>query len=91
MMFAQGESGAYQGLEPIMRLLVRWLLVLVVCLIGIGLYRGWFSFSSHSTEETDKVNVSVSVDKKKMKSDVVKVEKKVQQEIKELEGKGKAK
>ena len=72
-----------------MRLLLRWLLVLVVCLIGIGFYRGWFSFSSHGTEESDKVNVSVSVDKKKMKSDVVKVENKVKQEVKELEGKGK--
>jgi hypothetical protein len=67
--------------------LLRWLSLLLVCLFGIGLCLGWFSFSSPSPDTAnDKVNISVSVDKGKIKSDVAKAEKK----ITELAGKAKA-
>jgi hypothetical protein len=72
-----------------MRGLVRWLLILVVCLVGIGLYRGWFTLSRQNAPG-DKVDIDVSVNKQKMKSDVQKVEKKVKEEVRKLEGKDKA-
>jgi hypothetical protein len=76
---------AHQELEIIMRRL-RWLLLLLFCLGGIGLYRGWFSFTKTSNEnDTDKINVGISVDKNKIKADAKNVKEKVKEEIKELE------
>jgi len=77
-----------------MRSFIKLLVVLLVCLVGVGLYRGWFNFSSSSRDtEGDKVdvNVNVSVDKGKMKADVKKAEEKVKEEVDELEGTMKAK
>ncbi len=75
-----------------MRSLITVLVVLSISLVGIGLYRGWFSLSSPKPgTEGDKVNVNLSVDKGKMKSDVREAEQKVKKEIKELEGKVKPK
>ena len=75
-----------------MRSLIKLLAVLLVCLIGIGLYRGWFSLSSSTPDtEGDKVNVTLSVDKSKMKSDVKTAKEKVKEEIMEIEVKVKAK
>ena len=68
------------------------LVVLLLCVVGIGFYRGWFSVSSPKPgTEGDKVNINLSVDKGKMKSDANKVETKVKEEINQLEGKAKAK
>jgi hypothetical protein len=75
-----------------MRSLVRLLIVLLLCLIGVGLYRGWFSLSrSIPGADGNKVNVNFSVDKGKMKSDVKQARTKVKEEISELRGNAKAK
>ncbi len=77
-----------------MRSLIKLLVVLLICLIGFGFYRGWFTFSSSKPDARGNkvnVNVNVSVDKGKIKSDVKKAEGQVKEEIKELEGKVKAK
>jgi hypothetical protein len=75
-----------------MRSLIKVLAVLLLCLVGIGFYRGWFSLSSSKPDaEGKKVNVTVSVDKGKMKSDVEKAKEKVKEEVGTLEGKMKAK
>jgi hypothetical protein len=67
-------------MKPIFKLLI----ILVICLVGIGIWRGWFSFSISSGDtEKDKVNVGVSVDKGKMKEDVQKAKTKVAEEVKE--------
>ena len=53
---------------------------------------GWFSLSGPSPDaKGNKVNVNLSVDEGKMKADVKEAGQKVKQEIKELEGKAKAK
>ena len=58
--------------------LLRGLFTLLVCLVLIGLYRGWFSFSTPSRDtESQKVNISVSVDANKVEADVEKVEEEV--------------
>jgi hypothetical protein len=71
-----------------MRSLIKLLVVLVICLAGIGIYRGWFGLSNANPgADGDKVNVNMSVDKDKMKSDIKMAKKKVKEEIRELEGK----
>jgi hypothetical protein len=64
---------------------LRWLLLLLLCLGGIGLYRGWFSFTKTSNDKDNKVNVGVTLDKSKIKADAKEVKEKVKEEIKELE------
>ena len=60
-----------------MRSLIKLLVVLVLCLVGIGFYLGWFNVSRPNPgTEGSKVNVNVTVDKDKMKSDVKKAEEK---------------
>ena len=74
-----------------MRSLIKLSVVLLICVVGIGFYRDWFSLSSSKPDaERDKVNVSVSVDKDKMKADVREAKQKVKEEIKDLEGKVKS-
>ena len=74
-----------------MRSLIKVLVVLLICLAGIGFYRGWFSFSKPNADtEGNKVNVNMSVDKGKMKSDVKRAEEKIKEEVKEIKGKVKA-
>ena len=75
-----------------MRSRLKLVIVLLLCLVGIGFWRGWFSVSSPKPDtEGNKVNVNMSVDKGKIKSDIKKVERKVEKGVRELEGKGKAK
>ncbi len=53
--------------------LIRWLFGLLLCLVLIGLFRGWFSFSSVGGDPTnEQVNVNVSVDTAKVKTDAQK-------------------
>ena len=69
--------------------LLRWLPLLLICLAGIGLYRGWFSFTNTSNDKDNKkVNISVSVDENKIEADAEEVKEeyeKVAQEIEKLE------
>ena len=66
-----------------MKTIFKLLIVLVICLIGIGIYRGWFSFSSTSSDtEKDKINVGVSVDKSKMREDVSTAREKIRNKVK---------
>ena len=75
-----------------MRSLIKPAALFLVCLIGIGFYLGWFSLSNSNPDpESDKVNFNLSVDKEKIKSDIKKMEGKVEgkvvEEIKELKSK----
>ena len=49
------------------------LFVLLLCVVGIGLYRGWFVLTSHSRDESNKVDVNLTVDPDKAKEDAAKV------------------
>src|SRR5262249_42927910 len=61
----------------VMRTLFVILLVLVVGAVGLGFYRGWFSFSTSRDPETDRPQVQLSVDQEKMKGDTQKAKEKV--------------
>ena len=51
----------------------KLLFVLVLVLVGVGFYRGWFSLSSHGRDESNKVGVNLTVDPDKAKEDAEKV------------------
>ena len=60
-----------------MKTLMKMLFVLAICIAVVGFFRGWFSLSSSGRDaETNKVNVSLTVDPDKMKDDAEKVEEK---------------
>jgi hypothetical protein len=72
-----------------MKSIFKLLIVLVICLVGIGIWRGWFSFSNTSGTEQDEINVSV--DKGKIREDVQQAKTKVREEVKEAVDKVKEK
>ncbi len=46
-------------------------IVLAICLVGFGFYRGWFVLSSpSSTDGSNQVNINLATDQDKMKDDV---------------------
>lgn len=46
-------------------------IVLAICVVGFGFYRGWFVLSSPSpTEGSNQVNINLATDQDKMKDDV---------------------
>ena len=49
------------------------LFVLLLVLVGVGFYRGWFALSSHGRDESNKVGVNLTVDPDKAKEDAEKV------------------
>ena len=59
-----------------MKKLFAVLFVLALLVIALGFYRGWFVLSSRDTDEGNKVNVNLAVDKDKMKEDAKAVKKK---------------
>ena len=57
-----------------MRKLCSFLIVLVLFVVGLGFYRGWFALSSPSRDtESNKVNINLTVDPDKVKEDAEKV------------------
>jgi hypothetical protein len=52
------------------------LLLLLICVIAVGFYRGWFTLSSPSPDTgSNKVNVNLTVDQGKMQEDAQAVKK----------------
>jgi hypothetical protein len=71
--------------------LIRLVLFALIALVAIGFYRGWFTLSrSAPGKNGEKVNINMSVDEGKMKSDVKKAEEKVKERVKAFEEKVKA-
>ena len=55
------------------------LFVLLLCVVAVGFYRGWFTLSSHSPDTGSKVNVNLTVDRGKMQEDAEVVKSKATQ------------
>jgi hypothetical protein len=71
-----------------MRTLIKLVIVAAICVGGIGWWRGWFTVSKQNpSPDGNTVDMNLSVDKRKIKSDVREVKKKIKEEIRELEGK----
>jgi hypothetical protein len=47
----------------------RLLLGLVLCVVGLGFYRGWFALSKSRPDASHKVNINLTVDPDKVKAD----------------------
>src|SRR5437868_1706742 len=60
-----------------MRKLLVVLLLLVVGVVGLGLYQGWFKFSTGSDNNSGKANAGVTIDTDKIKSDAEKAKEKL--------------
>ncbi|HUG93418.1 MAG TPA: hypothetical protein VML55_21445 [Planctomycetaceae bacterium] len=53
-----------------MRKFLVVVIVLAICVVGFGFYRGWFAFSSPDPAAgSDTVNINLATDKDKMKDD----------------------
>ena len=53
-----------------MNRLFAFLIVVVICVAGIGFYRSWFTVSSPSPDaESHKVDINLTVDPDKVKAD----------------------
>jgi len=62
------------------------LIVLAICLVGIGIYRGWFTFSSPTRDPAgDRVDINVSVNPRRIDADAGKVERQVSRQWQEFE------
>jgi hypothetical protein len=61
------------------------LIVLAICLVGIGIYRGWFTFSSPSRDPAGDVDINVSVNARRIDADAEKVEQKVSRQWQDFE------
>ena len=58
------------------RSIITVLFVLLVCVVAVGFYRGWFALSRSSPNaESNKVNVNLTVDRDKMQADAETVKK----------------
>jgi predicted negative regulator of RcsB-dependent stress response len=68
----------------------RVLFVLLLIVVGIGFYRGWFSFSRTDDKANNKASVNFSVNRDKMKADSQKVKEEISGEVNELKGKAKS-
>ena len=52
------------------RSIVTVLVVLLICVVALGFYRGWFTLSNGSPDAvSNKVNVNLTVDRDKMQED----------------------
>jgi hypothetical protein len=53
-----------------MRKLFAVLIVVAICVVGFGFYRGWFALSSPSPDAgSNKVNINLATDTDKMRED----------------------
>ena len=65
---------------------IQKLIFLALCLVVIGIFRGWFTFSSPSPDPAGGgVDVNVSVNARKMDADIETVEQKAARRLREFE------
>jgi major membrane immunogen (membrane-anchored lipoprotein) len=56
------------------------LMVLVILVVGVGFYRGWFALSSENRDtENNKTDINLTVDRGKVKEDVQEVKDKTRE------------
>ena len=66
--------------------LLRAAFTLLACVLLVGYFLGWFTFSRSAPDpQTNKVNINVSVDKSKVGSDLQRLEQKVSKGIQDLQ------
>ena len=62
--------------------MLRWRFTLLICILAVGFYLGWFTFNQLPPDpKSNKVNINVSVDKNKVRSDLQKAERNLAKRI----------
>lgn len=56
-----------------MRRFCSLLFILAIIVVGLGFYRGWFTVSGDRENQSNKVDVNLTVDPDKVKADAVAV------------------
>jgi hypothetical protein len=69
------SAEAVKGID--MGKLFRFLLLLAVCVIAFGFYRGWFGVSTNRDATGGQSDVKVRIDEKKIESDTERAKEKV--------------
>lgn len=69
-----------------MKRLIAVLVVLVLLVVGVGFYRGWFALSKSDADKGNKVNVNLTVDGDKMREDAEAVKKKTSELTEKVTG-----
>jgi hypothetical protein len=65
--------------------LLRAAFTLLICVLVVGFFLGWFSFSRSAPDpQTNKVNINVSLDKNKVGTDLQRLEQKVSKGIQDF-------
>jgi len=65
--------------------MLRLAMTLLICILIVGFYLGWFTFSRPSPDpQSNKVNINVSVDENKVRSDLQRVEQNVAKRIQDV-------
>lgn len=63
---------------------LRWLALLVFCLIGFGIWRGWFGLATATRDPaTNQVDVRISVDANKVEADAKVAKEKIADRVSE--------
>ncbi len=65
--------------------MLRMAMTLLICVLAIGFYLGWFTFSRSAPDpRSDKVNINVSVDQKKVRADIQSAEQTLSRRMQEI-------
>ena len=65
--------------------MLRSALTLLICVLAVGFYLGWFSFHRLPPDpQTNKVNINVSVDENKVRSDLQTAEQNLSKRIQDI-------
>jgi hypothetical protein len=62
-----------------MRKFLFFLVVVVVCVVAVGIYRGWFEFTKRTDPNSGKVDVGLTIDENKIKEDTAKAKEKAKE------------
>ena len=60
------------------------IIVIVIAVLGVGVYRQWFTVTTHDRRDNQKVDIKLTVDTAKIKEDTKMAAKKTEEEASKL-------
>src|SRR5579864_3278285 len=63
------------------------IILIVIAILGIGVYRQWFTVTTHDRDDDQKVDLKLTVDKAKIEQDTKMAVKKTEEEAKKFSAK----
>ena len=68
-----------------MRKLLGGLVIILLIVVAVGVWRGWFNFSMHGMD-TNRPGIEMNIDKGKLESDTAKGKQKLQEATEKAQG-----